>query len=802
VILLAIALASAGILAYEVLLTRLLAITQWHHFTYMVISIALLGYGVSGAFLALMRDRLKPHFTTAFAASAALFGFSAVAAFAVAQRLPFNALEVIWDPRQLLYLLALYLLYTLPFFCGANCVGLAFICMTDRVGRIYRYDLIGAGTGALGAVAALFLLRPPQVLELVAVLGCAAAALASLSERKARGRRWAALYGAGAILAATAIPPAWIELEISQFKGLRQALAVPGTEVVAERSGPLGLLTAVRSPTIPFRHAPGLSLNATGEPPAQIGVFTDGDGLSAITAFDGRREPLAYLDFTTTALPYHLLDEPRVLVLGAGGGADVLLALYHGARRIDAVELDPNFVWLVREKFSDFAGNLYDRPEVRVRIAEARGFVAGERTRYDMIQLSLIDALSGASARSLSESYLYTVEAFGDFLERLEPGGYLAISRRLKLPPRDSLKLFATALDALKVAGVADPLRHLALIRSWNTTTLLVKRKPLTESEIADIRAFAEARSFDLAFLPGLTEEDANRYNILARPFLFEGARALAGPRRAAFLDAYKFDLRPASDDRPYFFDFFRWRALPELLAKRATGGAAMLDWGYLILFATLVQAVGLVLVLVLLPLWFGRRPARARGGWRVALYFFAIGVAFLFMEIVFIQRFLLFLSHPLYAVAVVLAAFLVFAGLGAGATAWLEDRLIDTRISVLQLAVACIALLAALYVFMLPALFRALAPLADPLKILLSLFLIAPLAFWMGMPFPLALARVKSRLPALVPWAWGVNGCASVLSAILATLLAVNLGFTPVVLIAVALYIGAAALFHAPLDQ
>ncbi len=211
-----------------------------------------------------------------------------------------------------------------------------------------------------------------------------------------------------------AIPPSWTELRLSEYKGLSQALLVPGTEVLSERSSPLGLLTVVRSPTIPFRHASGLSLNSPVEPPVQLGVFIDGDRLSAITAFDGRREPLAYLDYTTAALPYHLVERPRVLILGAGGGSDLLLALCHDAARIDAIELGPEFVRLVKETYADFAGHLYDRPEVQVIVGEARGFVVGSGERYDLIELPLLNSFATAAAGnlSLSESYIYTVEAF------------------------------------------------------------------------------------------------------------------------------------------------------------------------------------------------------------------------------------------------------------------------------------------------------------------------------------------------------------------------------------------------------
>ena len=378
--LLAVGLVSAGVLAYEVLLARLFSIIQWYHFAYMVISIALLGYGASGTFLALVRERLEARAAAVFAAFAALFGITAVACFAIAERLPFNALELIWDPRQLLYLGVLYAILFVPFFCGAMCVGIALACFAEPVGRIYRADLLGAGSGALGILGLLFVVMPSRALELIGALGLLAAALASVAEPTRRARLRALAYVAGAVAMAFALPSAWTALQLSPYKGLSQALRVPGAVVEVERSSPLGLLSAVRSPEIPFRHAPGLSLNNLIEPAAQIGVFTDGESLSPITAFAGDLEPLGYLDFTTAALPYHLLDRPKVLVLGAGAGAQVLLALYHGATPIDAVELNPQLVELVRGRYAEFAGNLYGRPEVRVHIGEARGFVAAAAT--------------------------------------------------------------------------------------------------------------------------------------------------------------------------------------------------------------------------------------------------------------------------------------------------------------------------------------------------------------------------------------------------------------------------------------
>jgi spermidine synthase len=593
-------------------------------------------------------------------------------------------------------------------------------------------------------------------------------------------------------------------LHPSEYKELSQTLAIKGTRVVAERSSPMGLITVVESPMIPFRHAPGMSLNAVMEPPTQLGVFVDGDGPGALTHYDGQREPLAYLDELTSALPYHLLDRPRVLVLGSGAGADVLQALYHRARAIDAVELNPQVVELVQRRFADYSGRPYSAPGVRVHIGEARGFVAGHSDRFDLIQVALVDAFGASSAGlyALSESYLYTVEALQEYLDHLEPGGMLAITRWVNLPPRDALKLFATAVEALEHRGAKEPAQQLALVRGWKTATLLVKDGAFARAEITALRAFCRTRSFDVAYYPGIEAGETNRYNVLERPDFYDGALALLGPEREAFLARYKFNIAPANDDRPYFFQFFKWSTLPELIALKERGGLPLLEWGYPVLIAALAQAVLASLVLILLPMRiFGRRAGDGdRSAWtrsRSTVYFVAIGVAFMFIEIAFIQKFILFLAHPLYAVAVVLCAFLVFAGLGSRYSRRLSGAIRGSRIGPAGWVVVAIGLIASSYLVVLPGTFRPLMSLSDAARILVSIALIAPLAFAMGMPFPLGLASVAASSRQLVPWAWGINACASVVAAILATILAIHLGFSIVVLLAVVLYALAATVYR-----
>lgn len=791
-----IALVSATALGYEVLLMRLFSITQWHHFAYMVISLALLGYGASGALLHFFQGRLLRRFPEAFVVNIALCGVACVACYAAAQHIPFHAEELLWDWRQWLRLSAIYLLLALPFLFAATAIALAFAQFRSRIGGVYASDLLGAGAGSLAVVLALFFVTPDASVRIagsVAVL----AALLACRELRPPSRRMLAIPVVAAVLLIS-VPERWLEPSLSPYKGLSELLRIAGTRIVTERTSPLGVVAAVETPVVPLRHAPGLSLLADTEPPPQIAVFTDGDGLTAITRDRGQAAELSYLDQMTSALAYHLAPRKRVLVLGAGGGGEVLQALAHGARNVEAVELNADVVALVRRDFGAFAGHLYERPEVRVHIAEARGFLARHDRRYDLIQMALLDSFGSAAAglHALSESYLYTTEAISLYHSRLAPGGALSVTRWVKLPPRDMLKLFATALDALRANGVAEPERHLALIRGWQTATLLVKHDPFDEAELKHLRDFCEARAFDVAYYPGMREAEANRFNLLPEPYYHRGAMSLLGPERQSFLAQYKFDVTPATDDRPYFFHYFRWQALPEILALRGAGGLSFLEWGYLVLIATLLQALVISLLLILPPIVLrARANGSAKPGYRVFFYFFAIGLAFLFLEIALIQKFILFLHHPVYTVATVLASFLVFAGLGS---AWVNRHGDRNRHGTAVVAVAGIVSLGTLYLLLLDPFLAQLMAQPAVVKTVVAAMAIAPLALLMGMPFPLALSELGANAPRTIPWAWAVNGCASVISPVLATLLAIEFGFKTVVLSALLLYAIAAWRFPA----
>lgn len=799
----AILLLSSAALAYEVLLVRLLSIAEWHHIVSMVISLALLGYAVSGSTVAIARSWLTQRYAAAFALSALLFSVSAPGCYLLAQALPFNALEILWDPRQWAWLTLVYLLLSVPFFFAATCIALTLAVHTAVVGRIYAADLLGAGLGAVAVLLALSALRPELALRLVVLLGLIAAALSTLEQPIDRAWAWRLIIALAA-LSLIALPAGSLAPRMSTYKGLAQALQTQGARLVAERSGSHALISVVANDEVPLRRAPGLSLHSPKLPADQLAVFEDGEGPTALDRFAGDYASIDYLDWTPAALAFALQPAPtRVLVMGGEMPSGLLLAGLHDAGHVDALATDPELIDLLTGDLAEFGGWPHQERTAALHHATARGFLARTQYPYDIIRLTLGGAGEGG-AGALREDYAVTVEGIQAMWSRLTGDGLIAIASAIEIPPRLPLKLLGTARQALEQLDVRDPGAHMALLRGWGSAELILTASPLSPDRIAALRKFAQSRGFDLAWYPGIVPGEANRYQRLERPWLYEGAIALLGPARQGFLERYKFDLSPATDDRPYVFDTFRWAELPELFRLRGQGGMGLIEMGYPLLVATLLQAIALSLLLILAPLWALRTPDRAGAPagarWRVLVYFFAIGLAFMFIEIAFIQRFVLFLGDPVRATAVVISGFLVFAGLGSLTSGRLRASAgPGGRRLIVLVATAGIVLVAGGYLLLLPLIGEGMARLPTVTRFALAYCLLAPLAFLMGMPFPLGLASTAEWRDDLVPWAWAINGCASVTGALLATLVAVGHGFDAVVIAAGLLYLLSAQAFPAP---
>jgi hypothetical protein len=780
---LVVALLSAGTLAYEILLVRVFAIEHFHHFAYMAIGVAMLGFGVSGTFMALLPESSHRALVRRFSLSSILAAVTMIAAPTLALQVPLDPVQLPWDPAQWFRLAAVYVLLALPFATGAFAVLSALRLERQHPGLVYGASFAGSGLGGAIAIAALWIVMPDRALALPGLLAAAGAATASLGLRKAR---LGAAATAVLAVVATVVPP-WT-LSISPYKGLAQVEAFPDANRVAERSSPLGWLVAVQAPA--FRHAPGLSLSFQGDVPPQTGLFVDGQVAGAITQTGHTAE---IFDWLPTAVPYAVRSAEDVLVLGAGGGLEVLNALAHGAHHITAVELQPDIIDLARELSPiDSLGR-----SVQWVAGDARSHVARSERTYDLITLAPAGGMGIATAgvHSLQEDFLHTVDAYVSYLRALNPNGKLAITRWLSVPVRESARTVLTATAALRRVAPDMVDSGLVVVRSWGTVSVLVKPSGFELDELQSLSDWTTARHFDLDWYPGLGAPVV-RFHHLDEPILFNAATAaVAGAEAAAeFATSYPFDIEPVSDANPYPHHFLRLGSLATFVRSERGAWLPFAEWGQIALIATLAQSVLLAGLLMILPASLrGRKVVRPQWVSLVG-YFSAIGFAYLAAEIATIQQLGLLLGHPVYAVAVVLTAFLVCSGIGSA----ISDRLALAR-AWLPPSAAAVAL--AIYAATLLGFSHGLQGAPLLVRGLVAIAVLAPVAFVMGMPFPLGLRALAGQEHAAVGWAWAANGFASVVAAPLAALIALEAGSPFLFVTAGVAYALAAALsrFRAP---
>ena len=794
----AIFLISASALALEVVLVRVLSIGHWHHFSYLVISTALLGFGSGGTFVAVGPKALVRNCAKSLWGFSLALGVSVPFVFWICQKVPLDELQLIWDRRQIVYLLAYYLLFFIPFFCAGVCVTIAFTACAEKAHSLYFYNMAGSGAGVAAIVVMMYFCPPEQLLLMVSSVAFASAVVLALgmSRRLAAGTLACAAI---CLLVFSPAGPLALEIDISENKSLTFYRALPQVEHLAVRHSPLGRLDCVKAPTI--RHFPGLSMTYQGKLPEQILIITDADSISAVNNFRDFEDLRCY-DYVTSALAYHLTEEPDVCVIGAGGGSDVAQALALKADSVTAVEMNSQVVDLVHEQLNEFASGLYRRDDVETITAEGRSFLQRTKRLFDIINISLLDSFSASAAGlyALNESHLYTTEAIKLALGRLRPTGLLSITRMLKTPPRDSLKAFATITEALRSASVADAAEHIIMIRSWLTATIVVSQQPFSHSQIAAARRFAQRRCFDLVHLPGIEPKEVNQFHVLDEPIYYESVQKILSPDRDVFFRRYSYNIRPATDDRPYFFDFFKWKALPYMIRAVPGRWLPFSEWGYLVMAATLLQAVCASGLFILLPLVV-TKPIKAVASGKSATfaYFFLLGLSYMFLEMGFIQKMTLLIGHPVFGVAVTLLSFLVFSGCGSLASERLfkmgrrNNGGYQSSVRAVQITALAVVTIGIGEIVIMRFWFGALVGLSLPARLLVGLLITAPLAFFMGIPFPTALKEVHRRSRPLVPWGCGINGFASVTAAVLGTFLAISLGFTVLSLIALTGYILAA---------
>jgi len=776
---------SAATLALEINLTRLFAVAQFYHFAFMIVSLALLGFGASGTLLTLfprLRARDPVHGLVWAGWS---FAITALGAHWLTIRLPFDSFRLTLDWRQWGILALHYLCLSAPFLCSGWAVGHLLAANPEKSNRVYAANMTGSAVGCLLAMALPSWVGGEGVVVIAAALGIGAALVGTWHAARPPVCHWVRLVHIVAvmllILAALRIPP-FLAIGLSPYKALSYALQVPGAERILQQWNALSRVDVVQSSSI--RSLPSSSFLCAHPPPAQLGLTVDGDNLSPISHVTPGFNELPFTDCLLTALPYRLRPGAEALVLEPGGGFDVLVALGEGARQVTAVVSNPLIVHAVREQ-GDWAGNLYDDPRVRLVTQNGRSYIRRAETQYDAIDLALTGSQRpiASGAYSLAEDDAHTVEAFVDDLKRLKGDGLLAVTRWLQVPPSESVRAFALAVEAVERTG-GNPKSDIAALRSYRQMLILVQRSAYTPGELEAIRAFAEERRFDLVYLPDLQPDEINRYNILPEPIYHETYSALLQAEdRQAWYRGYPSDVRPPTDDRPFYGHYFRWRQVPEVLAAAGHTWQPFGGAGFLVPLALLILATLAAGTIILLPLVLKRSPlSTGRSGWQIGLYFALLGLGYLCVEIPLMQRFILYLGHPTWSMSTVLFSILVFSGIGSR---------FSHRVP-LRTALVAIPVLVVGYILVLPRLLEWTIVLPLWARLLVSTALLAPLGTLMGMPFPRGLSRLEDA--PLVTWAWASNGALSVIASILAALVALSWGFSAVLVLGAGCYLAAIA--------
>ncbi len=786
---------STSALMLEVILTRIFSVTMWYHFAFLAISMALMGSAVAGIALYFLPRLADPRQAKRWIGLAALaLALATPITFLIYLRIP---LQLSWGRgafsfKQLLGLIVVYLDLTVPFFLSGLALSLALATWPKHTGQVYWADLMGAAMGCLLSIAALEALGGAGAL----LSTCLVAACAGLVFTWRRGRWQMASALAIIILLSVAVWGAathkWLTITVNKTGG-----AEPPR--IYEEWNAHSRVTVYETSYYPFYWSVDQRYwDKVIQEKRYLNhalLLIDAVAGTPVQEFRGLLHEEEFLRYDLTSFAYHLIDQPNTLVIGPGGGRDVLAALASGAPHVTAVEVNSLVVDAVRGPLAEFSGHLYERPDVTIVVDDARGYITRSPERYDLIQASLIDtwAAGGSGAFALSENSLYTIEAFKTYYEHLSDRGILTISRwYLTERPAETMRLVSTAMAGWKSAGVADPRPHVAVVARPNASgqaegmaTALFKRAPFTQAEIELLQAKAAELGFTVLYAPSLpTHEEVGQFIEATDPL--------------AVIAAYPLDISPATDDRPFFFNLVRLGNLfnPALSAS-GVYRTSMEAMTILVVVMGIMALAGILFVL--LPLEIGaRRRGLPRASARLLGYFAALGLAFMLVEIPTIQRITVFLGRPVYSLAVVLFSLLLFSSLGS---LWSSRQPItDKKLTGWFFAV--LVLVVVLHALAGDWLVRATIGQSLELRLGLAMLRLAPLGFMMGMPFPLGMRWAGSHQPGVIPWLWGINGVMSVMGSALAMALAIHVGFQITLVIAAVIYGAAGALLAIDVRQ
>jgi spermidine synthase len=731
-----VAISSFAALLLELALTRLFSVVLFYHFAFFAISIALLGLGSGGVFAHLGKNWLAR-----FPTRSLLPWLCATNAFAV----PIVLGIVLHVPVSLslsranfLRLTAIYLASAVPFFLTGLGFSILFARESKHISRLYGADLLGGALACLAVVPLLNGLGGPNTVLFAAFM----AAVAGAAWATNSGQRKLNLALAAAVLFTIAANHSGRLFDVVYAKGIFRDKA-----------------------WVEFARWNAISRVEVDRQGGAKAVVIDADASTYIMNADPNQwygtEWQKNLMSAPPALANILRPHGAYAIIGPGGGVDVLRAVANGSPSVTGIEINPIIAnTIMGDRYADYSHHLYQRPQVHIHVTDGRSFVRNAKQNFDVVQMTLVDtwASTAAGAFALSENSLYTVEAFREYFDHLNPDGMVAITRWEFRQPREALRVVSVAMQALHESGVQNPAKNFIVVseglldEDGIPVVVLAKKSAFTAEEEQAVQAHLRANpKLNALYLP--SDPKSNPFSAL-----------IASNDPVGFAQPYPYNVAPVNDNAPFFFFTLKLNQL--LHPKLLTHG---IDWkvnlGVVVLAMVLVISIAAVLAFLIIPLAVHSTHAHPIR----LLYFVAIGLGYILVEIAFIQRFVLFLGHPTYALTVVVFLLLLSSGAGSLAS---RKWLAQTRTAWIALVLIASAIL--LYVWILPGLLNALVGLPFPAKLLLSAALLVPLGFAMGMPFPTGLRALAGNA---VEWAWAMNAGSSVLGSVLAMVIAIQFG-------------------------
>jgi hypothetical protein len=784
-------------LTYQLLLTRTFSVTMYYHFAFVAISVTMFGMAV-GAIAVYLRPRVfvPERVTRHLAIGSALFAVTIVLSYLTHLSIPF----VIEPSLVSAYALGLtYAALSVPFIMGGIVVSLALTRFPSQVGALYAADLTGAALGCLVVGPMLRLADAPTAVLGTAAIASVAAVLfaaervANPSTLSARLRRACTTFAVLMIVAATVNGLAarrnagWLRL--TWVKGQYEA------RPIVERWNSFSRIRVIGDPNRVIKPS-GWGLSATlpaDKRARELHLDIDSYAGTELTAYNGDPETVSHLKYDVTNVAHYLRPNSNIVVVGTGGGRDVLSALVFNQRSVTGVEINERIIDLVNRRFGDFTGHLDRDPRVRFVNDEARSFIARLQDRVDLIQISLIDtwAATASGAFVLTENSLYTTNAWRTFLDHLAPRGMLSVSRWYYADrPGEVYRLATLASTVLIQSGVARPGDHYAIVRARPAAavngpdgvgTMLLSRDPLSAEDLDALEAVASRMHFDIVQSPRYSADDTF-------------AAIASGSRLADAIATHPLNISAPTDDTPFFFHMLRLRDVFNVARWRDQGIVRFNMTAVGVLGVLMVTVTMLTAACIVLPLFLTRSNRRSLTSSHL-IYFAAIGFGFMLVEISQVQRLTIFLGHPVYSLSVVLFSLLLSSGVGSLFTARLTDR---PRSSTTVLVLLVCVLVG--FGGVTPLLIRYFDAASTAMRIAISVAILLPIGFFMGMAFPIGMRRALSEAPSIAPWLWGVNGAASVCASVLVVVIALGAGISAAFWVGAGCYVIAlAAILRSP---